>query len=94
MTNYEKLVSMSIDDLSKWFDEHDFGDEEPWYSYFNERFCKHCKPIEHCDGSGQIHKFYPCEFSGYDGTGEKLESPCGLLANIDIIKMWLEDEVE
>ena len=45
MTNYNKLVSMSIDELAEWLDKNGSFDESPWGKWFNTNYCSNCDSV-------------------------------------------------
>ena len=45
MNNFEKLKSMSVEELSKWIDTHGQFDNSLWITWFDQKYCKSCEDI-------------------------------------------------
>ena len=94
MNNFEKLQSMSVDELAKWLDEHLSFEDAPHILWFVEKYCDKCDSIEgQCDSDLGARK---CEFAYCE-----LEHKCRYFSsmerepdNFETIKMWLKAEVE
>ena len=86
MTYYEKLTSMSLEELATWIDEHGEFDNSPWMHWFDSMYCQNCEAIM-------------CKYPNFCSYRE-LENECKFFPgretpdNKEIIKMWLEKEVE
>lgn len=97
MTHFENIKAMSIDELASWLDKHGRFDS-PWMHWFNETYCNNC-PVEHGylpDYTGMHTYHVPTEFAWCE-----LHDKCKFFPDIDespdnkdIIKMWLQLEVE
>ena len=92
MTHFDELKSKNIDELAEWLNKYKQFDSSPWMKWFNENYCKKCPPImcKYKDGT----KEFPCTFC-------ELEHRCRFFLKFDnvpdnkqIIKLWLESEVE
>lgn len=101
MNNFEKLHSMSIDELVKWLDQYGQFDNSPWSVWFNEKYCNNCESIK-CRYAEAKERLDITPF--YNGEIEcaycELEKKCRFFPeledipdNPEIIKMWLEMEV-
>lgn len=92
MNNFEKLQSMSVEDLAKWLDENVQFDMAPWTLWFDKKYCSHCESIM-CHYEDSTHEF-PCAWcelnDGCKYFPERTEAPDCL----EIVKMWLESEAE
>ena len=45
MTVYEKIKSMDIDELVKWFAQFsETYDDAPWLNWFDDYYCEKCDP--------------------------------------------------
>jgi hypothetical protein len=92
MTVFESSQTKTIDELAEWLDKHVMSDDSPWIKWFDENYCRKCEPefayIELFDNECEcawceIHK--KCKhFQDMDNAPD----------NKQIIKMWLESEVE
>lgn len=92
MNNFERLKSMSVDELAKWLDTNGMWDNSPWSQWFDQKYCKNCPDIM-CKSPDDSRQF-PCAYCEiYDNCRffpEQEDVPdCK-----DIIKMWLAEEVE
>ena len=45
MNNFEKLQSMSIEELAELLDQNGMIDNSPWVEDFNNKYCAKCEPI-------------------------------------------------
>ena len=98
MTQFEKLKTMTIEQFAEWLDEHGYFDGSPWMTWFDENYCNNC-PSEHGylpDDSGEERYYVPTEFAWCEANGK-----CKFFPEMDeepepkdIVKMWLESEVE
>ncbi len=101
-SNFERLQSMSIDELAEWLDKNGMFDNSPWLNSFNKKYCEKCEVIE-CTYTDAKEKLgiEPCFL---DDTIEcaycEVYNKCRFFENLedvpdskDMIKMWLEEEV-
>ena len=96
MTNYKKIQSMNIKELSEWLDQYGQFDNSPWINWWDSTYCSKC-PSETGyipDNQGEHVWNVPCEFSWCE-----LHDKCKFFQELDdvpntknIIKMWLEAE--
>lgn len=94
MTNYEKIISKSPEELAKWLDELTREDETPWYIWLNTTHCQKCKPISVTTEGYGDDEVYPCELQ--DAETGSFTDPCGY-ANYNPAKLvtdWLNLESE
>lgn len=89
---FNDIQSKNIDEFAEWLDKYGAFDGSPWMKWFDEKFCSKCKPVMcHCrDSKDEI----PCSWC-------ELEKKCKFFTNLDhtpdnkdIIKMWLESEID
>lgn len=94
MNNFEKLKSMSIKELVELLDDNfGFIADAPWDRLFSEKYCKNCEPIM-CHYEGSTHEF-PCAWCELNDDKCKFFPKMDKVPNNkEIIKMWLETEVE
>ena len=102
MNNLKYLQSMPIDELAKWLDKHGQYDISPWSIWFNEKYCNNCESIKckyvEAKERLDVTPFYNSEI---ECAYCELEKKCKFFPeledipdNLEIIKMWLESEVE
>ena len=100
MTNFDKLKSMSLDELAKFIDEHGMYDDTPWMNWWDKTYCDNCPSLKLKGEEVQeklgivpfLNETYECAYCEvYDKCKyfpELEETP----SMRDIIKMWLEAE--
>jgi len=102
-SNFERLQSMSIDELAEWLDKNGMFDNSPWLNSFNEKYCEKCESIK-CKYADAEEKLGVSPFS-YSGEVDcaycELENKCRFFPelndvpdNKEMIKMWLKEEAE
>ena len=94
MNNFEKLQSMSIEELAEWLGANGMWDNSPWSKWFDSTYCKQCEPVK-----AAVEDYFgkrECNFAWCE-----LEHKCRYFAehkdvpdSREIVKMWLESEVE
>ena len=102
MTRFEELKNMDIETLVEWLDENGQFDGSPWCEWFDENYCKKCEPIKCKYSDTKKHlgfeSFYEADIScAYC----ELEGRCKFFPELDetpsckdIVKMWLESEIQ
>lgn len=93
-TNFEKIKEMDIDQFTRWLDKYGQWDNSPWSKWFDSTYCRQRESVEATvedDFGKREFDFAWCE----------LEHKCRYFADREdvpdckeIIKMWLESEVE
>jgi hypothetical protein len=93
-TNFEKLKSMSAEELAEWLNTNGMWDNSPWYLWWDRKYCQNCEDVREeyeADGRYAIMCRAWCEiydkcrfFPDHDDVPDCKE----------IVKMWLESEVE
>ena len=94
MTNFEKIKSLSIEELAGWINTViPFNDNnEPWNKWFNEKYCDGCESVyTHYEWGGVEFPISFCEHEGYCRFFPYYISP---LDTKDVITMWLKREEE
>lgn len=94
MNNFERLKSMSVEEISQWLDKNGMWDNSPWSKWWDKKYCSKCESVEVTveDDFGEREcEFAWCELENKCRYFEDREEvpDCG-----EIIKMWLEAEVE
>lgn len=92
MNNFEKLKSMSVEELAKRLDQNGMWDNSPWSKWFDSQYCRQCKSVE---------VYVPDWDRECDFAWCELEHMCRYFQELpkepstkDIIKLWLEAEVK
>lgn len=96
-TVFDRFKSMNIDELSEWLDEYGMFDGSPWIEWFDKSYCQKCDSVigyyssELENEPRKGHEFAYCELNGYCRFFNEMNA---IPDNKQIIKMWLESEVE
>lgn len=92
MTVFEEFQNKNIDELVAWLDEYGQFDKSPWQKWFGEKYCNNCESVmSHYKGSELLIPFAWCELNGKCKYFQDMDdNPY----NKDVIKMWLQTEVE
>ena len=93
MNNFEYLKSLAVDELAAWLDKYGQFDGAPWTDWFDETYCKKCKPIEIImpDFNNRKTKCNYCELEDKCKFFPEYEHALGLK---EILKLWLLTERE
>ena len=92
MNNFERLKSISVEELSKWIDTLGQFDNSLWITWFDQKYCKSCEDIicKYEDGERE----FPCSYCELNGNCKFFPDFDEVPDNKKIIKMWLETEIE
>ncbi len=92
MNNFEKLRSMSVEELAIWLDKHGQFDNNPWVTWFDRKYCKNCEVIvcKYEDGERE----FPCAYCEIHDVCKFFPEFNYIPGDEDVVKMWLEAEVE
>ena len=103
MNNFEKLQSMSIDDLAKWLDQNGIIDNSPWMLHFNDKYCANCESVM-CkyEDAEEVVGFKPyfsdsdveCAYCEIYGKCRYFEEMGEVPDGAEVVRLWLESEVE
>jgi hypothetical protein len=101
VTWFEELKNMDIDELVDWICKYVSLDDSPCLTWWDKQYCQNCLPVTvsrkdyrdrfGCSGYGDTVECAYCEWEGKCKYFQKLESIPSIK---DIVKMWLESEVE
>lgn len=89
----EEFKMMDIDSLAEWIDKYGQFDSSPWMEWWSKKYCDNCEPIMcHYEDSEREFPVSWCELH---------DNKCKFFPEMDeapnskeIVKMWLESEVE
>lgn len=94
MNNFEKLQSLDIEQFAEWLDQNGMWDNSPWSKWFDLKYCQQCESVK-----ATVKDYFgirECDFAWCE-----LEHKCRYFADYEevpdckeVIKMWLEVEVE
>ncbi len=92
MNNFDKLKSMSVEELAIWLDKNGQFDTAPWTLWFDRNYCSNCPSVmcKYEDGEREFHCAY-CEIHDVCKFFPEFNYVPG---NDDVVKMWLESEAE
>lgn len=92
MNNYDKFRSMTIEEMTQWFEENFDCDDSPWIKAFDDKYCKNCEVVK-----GKCKDYY-CDEMIF--TYCELFDKCRYFEDEDscpsdklMIKLWLNGEV-
>ena len=92
MNNFERLQSMSIEDLAKWLDENGQFDTAPWTIWFDQKYCKNCPDVKCRYEDGE--REFTCAWCEVNDGCKFLPDAKEMPDNFEVIKMWLEADTE
>lgn len=103
MTNFAKFKIITVDELAAFLDEFGQFDGAPWTEWFGRNYCDKCESIKckHVDAKEKLG-ISPFSYSGeIDCAYCELNDHCkffpqikGIPDNKEVIKMWLNKEVD
>ena len=103
MSNFEKLHSMSMDNLATWIDKNGMVDHGPWLEHFDDKYCAKCESVmcKAADAESILgFKIFPWKDEAECAYCE-VHHKCRFFPDIDdvpgsveMIKLWLEAEAE
>ena len=92
MTRFEELKNMNIDALAEWLDKYGRYGDAPWDKWFDESYCQKCESVRvfvpYLNGE---HECGYCEANNKCRYFMEMDE---LPDSKDVVKMWLESEVE
>ena len=91
-TWFEKIQLMNIEEFAEWLNEYGQFDGSPWIKWWDEHYCKNCESIM-CHHKDSIYEF-PCCWCELHDKCKFFPEMDEVPDNKEIIKMWLESEVE
>lgn len=89
MTNFEMIKSMNIDELAEWLDEYGNFEEAPWMEWFNSNYCKKCDSVKAY--AAYLDKDVDISWCELHDKCKFFETD--ILKDNNIVKMWLENEI-
>ena len=90
MNNFEKLQSMSVEELAKWLDKNVSYDDSPWSDWFDKKYCKNCEDVV-CKSPDDSRKYICAYCEIYDCC--RFFSDLGDVPDSEeTVKLWLEAE--
>ena len=103
MTNFEKIKAMDVNSLASWLDKNGIIDTSPWMEHFNSKYCNNCESImckyedaeeaigfKPCFSDDEIECAYCEVYKKCRYFEDRDEVPDG----VEMVKLWLEAEVE
>lgn len=92
MTNFEKIKSMSENELVCWLANNGKVDNAPWDKWFNQQFC------EKCETEKVMSSFYgeevDCAFCEAKGYCRYFPDRKNITEITNIIQLWLEENAD
>ena len=99
MTNFEKIKSMSLDELTSFLDTHAIVDHSPWMEWWDKTYCDKCESIvvksENTNlGVSSFGDEFECAYC-------EVHNKCRCFPDLEdtpniqnIVKMWLKTETD
>ena len=81
MTNYEKIISMSIEELEVFLEDIENTSLLPWHFYYHDNCCKKCSYLN----DSMCDEIVYDSHRGCVGTNQEVDS---------VVGEWLKAEVE
>ena len=101
MTIYDKFTTSTKEALAKWITEFANHDDSPWMNWFNKKYCQKCKSeIVTREDSLDKLGFELIFVNSVECSYCEVYNECRYFPNKpnptieEIIKMWLDQEVE
>lgn len=92
MTRFEELKNMNIEALVEWLDEHGTYEGASWQRWFDESYCQKCETV--IASVPYLNGEHECTWCEVNGKCRYFQDMSGVPSCKDIVKMWLESEVE
>jgi hypothetical protein len=92
MNNFEKLKSMSVDNLAEWLSKNGRYENSPWSLWFDKKYCSNCESIM-CSYPNSTHKF-PCAWCELNDGCKFFPDTKGIPSDKKVIEMWLKVKTE
>lgn len=103
MTKFEEINFKDIDGFSEWLDKYEAYDNSPWMEWWDKNYCQKCEAITMpCDEYARIDGWsYSYYYGDIESAYCEIHKKCRYFedmnevpSNKEIIKMWLESEIE
>lgn len=93
MTKFDRFKDMNMNEFAEWLDKNGQFDGSPWMKWFDENYCKKCEPIMCRYPDSKVE--FPCSWCELNDHKCKFFLELTTAPdNKEIIKMWLNTEVE
>lgn len=92
ITHFEEIKTMDIDELSKWIDENGQFDGSPWMKWWNSTYCHNCESV--MAFVPYLNRKRECAWCELNGKCKFFPEMDRVPSCKDIVKIWLESEVE
>ena len=101
MTVYDKFTTSTKESLAKWIADFGNHDDSPWMNWFDRAYCQKCEPEIVTRGESEAKLgFYLSYTDKIECSYCEVHKECRFLPNKptpdieEIIRMWLDQEVE
>jgi hypothetical protein len=92
MTVFDNIKSKNIDELATWLDENCEYDGTLWCKWWDEHYCQNCESITAF--VPYLNGEYECAYCEANGKCRFFQEMDHVPSGKEIVKMWLESEVE
>jgi hypothetical protein len=97
MTNYNKIVSMPLDELAQWLNQYSSVEDAPWLDWFNESYCSQCESVKISkENAKELLGFEllskdeaECAYCEVHGECRYFREARRSIDNVETIKLWL-----
>lgn len=90
MTNYEKLKSLSREELIAWLSQNGSIDDSPWLHWFNSTCCANCECVKQMSPNEKFE--YECSYCEVEHKCRYFPNKSSEPTDEDILNMWLDAE--
>ena len=91
MNVFDSVKNKNIDEFADWIDKCFSFDGAPFWRYWDKKYCRKCEAVTIIDDDGNEKDFSYCERRGRCRFFKEMDD---IPSTKEIIKMWLESEVE
>ena len=92
MTRFEQIKLMDIDELSEWLNRQESWDTSPWVDWWDSTYCQNCESV--MAFVPYLNGEHECSYCELNGKCKFFPEMSEVPDNKEMIKMWLESEVE
>lgn len=92
MRVFDTIKTKDIEEFSEWLDEYGMFDDSPWMNWFDKNYCNNCESETVYVPAFKIEA--QCSWCELHKKCKYFTDMNNIPDNKEIIKMWLESELE
>lgn len=92
IAQFDAFKLMNIEELADWICKHNSFENSPWSAWWDENYCQKCESV--IAFVPYLNGEYECAWCETNGKCRFFQELNEIPSLKDIIKMWLESEVE